>query len=167
MRTISPACTATLHGAFADASLAIKPVFDRFQSVILTSGTLSPLDMYPRILNFHPVVSRSLEMSMTRPCICPVVVTKGADQAPISTRFAERDDPTVLINYGCTSGIQVVHRSVTMTSRPRACERPSYACRSLLCDAGWGCVFLHKLLLHGANHQSVGPYAGARATAEA
>ncbi len=29
----------------ADASLAVKPVFAKFQSVILTSGTLSPLDM--------------------------------------------------------------------------------------------------------------------------
>lgn len=28
-----------------DASLAIKPVLDKFQSVIITSGTLSPLDM--------------------------------------------------------------------------------------------------------------------------
>ncbi|OMP05028.1 Xeroderma pigmentosum group D protein [Corchorus olitorius] len=28
-----------------DASLAIKPVFDRFQSVVITSGTLSPIDL--------------------------------------------------------------------------------------------------------------------------
>lgn len=39
-----------------DASLAIKPVFQKFASVILTSGTLSPLDMYPKMLNFNPVV---------------------------------------------------------------------------------------------------------------
>ena len=45
-------------------------------------------------------MSRSLEMSMTRPCICPVVVTKGSDQAPVSTRFAERDDIGVVSNYG-------------------------------------------------------------------
>jgi Rad3-related DNA helicase len=37
-----------------DASLAIKPVFERFKSVIITSGTLSPLDLYPRLLNFTP-----------------------------------------------------------------------------------------------------------------
>ena len=37
---------------------------------------------------------------MTRPCICPVVVTKGSDQAPVSTRFAERDDIGVVSNYG-------------------------------------------------------------------
>jgi DNA excision repair protein ERCC-2 len=28
-----------------DASIAIRPVFERFQSVVITSGTLSPLDM--------------------------------------------------------------------------------------------------------------------------
>lgn len=33
-----------------DASLAIKPVFDRFKSVILTSGTLSPLDMFVQVV---------------------------------------------------------------------------------------------------------------------
>jgi DNA excision repair protein ERCC-2 len=32
-----------------DVLLAIKPVFDRFQSVIITSGTLSPIDLYPRL----------------------------------------------------------------------------------------------------------------------
>ncbi|KAG4120180.1 hypothetical protein ERO13_D11G127700v2 [Gossypium hirsutum] len=61
-----------------DASLAIKPVFDRFQSVVITSGTLSPIDLYPRLLNFHPVVSRSFTMSLTRDCICPMVLTRGS-----------------------------------------------------------------------------------------
>lgn len=60
-----------------DASLAIKPVFERFQSVVITSGTLSPIDLYPRLLNFNPVVSRSLTMSLTRDCICPMVLTRG------------------------------------------------------------------------------------------
>lgn len=60
-----------------DASLAIKPVFDRFQSVIITSGTLSPIDLYPRLLNFNPVISRSFKMSLTRDCICPMVLTRG------------------------------------------------------------------------------------------
>lgn len=35
--------------AFADASIAIAPVFRKFQTVVLTSGTLSPLDMYPKV----------------------------------------------------------------------------------------------------------------------
>lgn len=60
-----------------DASLAIKPVFERFQTVVITSGTLSPIDLYPRLLNFNPVVSRSFTMSLTRDCICPMVLTRG------------------------------------------------------------------------------------------
>ena len=49
-----------------DASLAVKPVFAKFQSVIITSGTLSPIDLYPKILNFQPVVLQSLQMTLTR-----------------------------------------------------------------------------------------------------
>ena len=49
-----------------DASLAVKPVFGKFQSVIITSGTLSPIDLYPKILNFQPVVLQSLQMTLTR-----------------------------------------------------------------------------------------------------
>ncbi|KAF9619870.1 hypothetical protein IFM89_009652 [Coptis chinensis] len=83
-----------------DASLAIKPVFDRFQSVVITSGTLSPIDLYPRLLNFHPVISRSFTMSLTRDCICPMVLTRGSDQLPVSTKFDMRSDPGVVRNYG-------------------------------------------------------------------
>ncbi|GMY16655.1 general transcription and DNA repair factor IIH helicase subunit XPD [Fagus crenata] len=64
-----------LQLSFHDASLAIKPVFDRFQSVVITSGTLSPIDLYPRLLNFHPVL-------------------------PVSTKFDMRSDLGVVRNYG-------------------------------------------------------------------
>ena len=49
-----PEPTAVLQLSCLDASLAIKPVFERFKSVIITSGTLSPLDLYPTLLNFTP-----------------------------------------------------------------------------------------------------------------
>lgn len=49
-----------------DASLAVKPVFDKFQTVVITSGTLSPIDLYPRILNFNPVAIQSFTMTLTR-----------------------------------------------------------------------------------------------------
>jgi Rad3-related DNA helicase len=52
-------------------------VFDRFRSVIITSGTLSPLDLYPKLLGFQPKVIDSLPMSLTRNCICPMIITKG------------------------------------------------------------------------------------------
>ena len=83
-----------------DASLAIKPVLERFRSVVITSGTLSPLELYPKLLNFSPVVRVSLQMSIFRPCILPLVVTKGPDQQPVSTRFESRNDPSVVRNFG-------------------------------------------------------------------
>ncbi|MDU5604125.1 MAG: hypothetical protein E6047_05960, partial [Mogibacterium sp.] len=48
-----------LHFTCLDASIAIKPVFDRFSSVIITSGTISPLDMYPKMLKFETVIQES------------------------------------------------------------------------------------------------------------
>jgi DNA excision repair protein ERCC-2 len=89
-----------LQLACLDASLAIKPVIDRFQSVVITSGTLSPIDLYPKILNFHPVVRCSLPMSVFRHCLLPMIVARGSDQGPISTRFEERKDDAVVRNYG-------------------------------------------------------------------
>lgn len=83
-----------------DASLAIKPVFERFQSVFITSGTLSPIDLYPKLLGFNPVSIRSLHMTLTRDCLCPMVITRGADQQAVSTKFDMRDDPNVIQNYG-------------------------------------------------------------------
>ncbi|XP_076068552.1 general transcription and DNA repair factor IIH helicase subunit Xpd [Oratosquilla oratoria] len=83
-----------------DSSIAIKPVFTKFQSVIITSGTLSPLDMYPKILDFHPVIQNSFTMTLARPCLLPMVVTKGNDQVAMSSKFESRDDPAVVRNYG-------------------------------------------------------------------
>lgn len=62
-----------LYFSCMDSSIAMKPIFDRFQSVVITSGTLSPLDMYPKILNFHPVIMSSFTMTLARPCLLPMV----------------------------------------------------------------------------------------------
>jgi DNA excision repair protein ERCC-2 len=89
-----------LHFSCMDASLAITPVFHRFQSVVITSGTLSPIDMYPRILNFQPVVSASFSMTLARDCVCPMIVAKGSDQVAMSSKFEAREDVAVIRNYG-------------------------------------------------------------------
>ena len=86
--------------ACLDASLAVRPVFARFRTVVITSGTLSPLDLYPRILDFRPVSIRSLEMTLTRECLCPAVLARAGDQAPLSTKFDMRGDPAVVRGYG-------------------------------------------------------------------
>ena len=83
-----------------DASLAMRPIFTKFRTVVITSGTLSPIDLYPKILNFHPVALASLHMTLTRECLCPVVLSRGADQLPVSTKFDMRNDPGVVRNYG-------------------------------------------------------------------
>ncbi|GFO46030.1 tfiih basal transcription factor complex helicase xpd subunit-like [Plakobranchus ocellatus] len=83
-----------------DATIAVKPIFDRFQSVVITSGTLSPLDMYPKILDFQPVTMATFTMTLARPCICPMIVSKGNDQVAISSKFETREDIAVTRNYG-------------------------------------------------------------------
>lgn len=58
--------TVSVQLSCLDASLAVKPVFQKFQTVVITSGTLSPIDLYPRILNFSPVAIQSFTMTLTR-----------------------------------------------------------------------------------------------------
>lgn len=89
-----------LHFTCLDASIAIKPVFDRFSSVIITSGTISPLDMYPKMMNFQTVIQESYTMTLARRAFLPMIVTKGSDQVSISSRFEIRNDPSVVRNYG-------------------------------------------------------------------
>ncbi|CAJ1912924.1 unnamed protein product [Cylindrotheca closterium] len=83
-----------------DSSLAIAPLFKRFGSVVITSGTLSPIDLYPKLLQFEPCVSESFNMSTFRPCIRPLVITRGSDQLAVSTKFEDRNDLGVVRNYG-------------------------------------------------------------------
>jgi len=83
-----------------DSSLAIAPIFKRFSSVIITSGTLSPIDLYPKLLQFEPCISESLNMSTFRPCIRPLVITRGSDQLAVSTKYEDRNDIGVVRNYG-------------------------------------------------------------------
>ncbi|UXI17089.1 cAMP-specific 3'5'-cyclic phosphodiesterase 4A-like [Sarcoptes scabiei] len=89
-----------LNFSCLDASLAIKPIFERFQSVVITSGTLSPINIYPKMLDFHPIVATSLTMTLSRQCVCPLIVTKGNDQVPITSKFEARNDISVIRNYG-------------------------------------------------------------------
>ncbi|PLW27222.1 hypothetical protein PCASD_14210 [Puccinia coronata f. sp. avenae] len=88
------------HLTCLDASLAIKPIFERFGSVIITSGTISPLEMYPKMLGFEATVQESYSMTLTRNCFLPLVITRGSDQVAISSRFKFRNDPSVVRNFG-------------------------------------------------------------------
>lgn len=89
-----------LHFRCLDSSIAMNPIFSRFQSVVITSGTLSPMTMYPKILDFDPVVMSSFTMTLARPCLLPMIVAKGNDQVAISSKFETREDTAVIRNYG-------------------------------------------------------------------
>eukprot|EP00834_Sanchytrium_tribonematis_P002000 NODE_55_length_29507_cov_0.809712.p3 type:complete len:560 gc:universal NODE_55_length_29507_cov_0.809712:16041-14362(-) len=89
-----------LHLSCLDASIAIKPVFTKFRNVIITSGTLSPLDMYPKILQFTPILSQAYPMTQIRNSFCPMVISRGSDQVAISSRYEIRNDPSVVRNFG-------------------------------------------------------------------
>lgn len=78
----------------------MAPVFQRFKSVVITSGTISPLDMYPKMLGFQATVQESYAMTLTRDCFMPLVITRGSDQVAISSRFEVRNDPAVVRNFG-------------------------------------------------------------------
>lgn len=70
-----------------DASIAMGNVTKRFDSVILTSGTLSPLNIYPKLLSLNRVVtSQALTISLARECIRPVVVTRNNDRVLLSSK---------------------------------------------------------------------------------
>ncbi|KAG5952585.1 TFIIH/NER complex ATP-dependent 5'-3' DNA helicase subunit [Claviceps humidiphila] len=89
-----------LHFTCLDAAIAIRPVFDRFYSVIITSGTISPLEIYPKMLDFSTVVQESYSMTLARRSFLPMIVTRGSDQASISSSFQVRNEPSVVRNYG-------------------------------------------------------------------
>ncbi|KAI8096768.1 uncharacterized protein BX664DRAFT_324780 [Halteromyces radiatus] len=110
-----------LHFTCLDASIAIKPVFERFSTVVITSGTLSPLDMYPKMLNFQTVVQESYAMTLTRNCFLPMVITRGSDQVAVSSKFEVRNDPAVVRNFG-----QIMVEFAKIVPDGVVCFFPSY-----------------------------------------
>ncbi|EAS01088.2 DNA repair helicase (macronuclear) [Tetrahymena thermophila SB210] len=86
--------------ACLDCSLAMTHVFTQFKSVILTSGTMSPLDIYPKILNFNPYTVKSIDIELTRNSIQPLIATKGIDFTQLSSEYEARANMTVTRSYG-------------------------------------------------------------------
>ncbi|KAI5179638.1 DNA excision repair protein ERCC-2 [Nematocida sp. AWRm80] len=92
-----------------DSSIAMKKIFSTYKNVIITSGTLSPISIYPRLLDFIPVKSIEIDIA-ARKCLCSLIVTKGSDQMTlatsgsdtntISSTFSLRTEPSVVRNYG-------------------------------------------------------------------
>jgi len=104
-----------------DPSIGMSHVFKNFRNVIITSGTLSPIEMYPKILCFAPSNITEISITLSRNAISPLIVTKGSDQMllkntkddlyetldiedknydKVTTSFTARTDPSVVRNYG-------------------------------------------------------------------
>ena len=83
-----------------DASIAVKPLFAKYRNVILTSGTISPLETYAKLLDFKPRIMKSFGNTLPRNAIYPLIVSKGTDQLQISSKFDDRDDSAIIRNYG-------------------------------------------------------------------
>jgi len=63
-----------------DASLPMQPIFRSFPSVILTSGTISPIALYPKMLGFSPVTLKSINIQIGRNPISPIILGRTYDQ---------------------------------------------------------------------------------------
>ncbi|SBS87009.1 TFIIH basal transcription factor complex helicase XPD subunit, putative [Plasmodium ovale] len=89
-----------LQFACLDSSIAMKSVINKYKSIVLTSGTITPLELYPKLLNFRTVLTASFPMSFDRNCVCPLIVTKSSDLVPLSSQYSLRNDMNVIKNYG-------------------------------------------------------------------
>jgi len=127
--TMSGVFNPILRLSCVDASIAIEHVFKKFRNVVITSGTLSPIEMYPKILNFVPTHIFEIGATLDRNAISPLVITKGNDQMllrndengesaystkndefsgggrilpenNLTTSFKYRIEPSVIRNYG-------------------------------------------------------------------
>ena len=63
----------------------------------MRSGCAPPTLHAPNRLPALPVPTLAAPCSE---CLCPVVLTRGGDQLPVSTKFDMRSDPQVIRNYG-------------------------------------------------------------------
>lgn len=86
--------------ACLDSSIAMKSVLSKYRSVVLTSATISPLELYPKLLNFKTILTTSFPMSFDRSCVCPLIVTRSSDLVPLSSQYSSRGDLNVIKNYG-------------------------------------------------------------------
>lgn len=99
------------------------------------------MEMYPKMLRFVPKLTGKFEMSLSRPCICPLVVSKGGDQVAISTKFELRKDASVLRNYA-----NLVIEMSNVVPDGIVCFFPSYSYMELVVSTWSKMGLLNKML---------------------
>lgn len=62
-----------------DPRIAMEKVQAKFKSIVLTSGTMAPIEIYPKILGLPPLVMKEHNMYLPRNSINPLIITKGKD----------------------------------------------------------------------------------------
>ena len=87
-----------------DSKLAMQSVFANSHKVIFTSGTLSPLSTFSKLLLpaalQEDALTDAIDIKLPRNIISPIIVTKGVDQLSMSSKFSERDNQGNIRNYG-------------------------------------------------------------------
>ena len=83
-----------------DSSIAMNKLLKQSDSVVLTSGTLSPMNMYAQILGMIPFKAVSVKPNFLRNSIHPIIVSKATDQSPLTSEFVQRGNTLVTRNYG-------------------------------------------------------------------
>ena len=81
-----------------------RMVVGRYENVVLTSGTMSPLDMYPKMLGFTPSLERSFAVSFHREAVLPFVVSSAVtttrEAFQLSSKMEDRSNDNILRGYG-------------------------------------------------------------------
>ena len=62
-----------------DSRIAMKNIFSKYRNVILTSGSLSPIDVLPKLLGFKPVLAERINIKLPRNLLNPIIISKGVD----------------------------------------------------------------------------------------
>ena len=68
----------------------MKFLSKKFKSLVLTSGTISPLEISAKILGLDEAMTISVKPQWLRDSLMPLVVTKADDQSLITSAFSER-----------------------------------------------------------------------------
>ena len=79
-------------------------VVRRYNDIVLTSGTMSPLDMYPKMLGFRANLQQSFEITFHREAVLPIVVSRTITAAKevfsLTSKMEDRQDANILRGYG-------------------------------------------------------------------
>ena len=95
-KTISP----SLQLVCLDPSIAFKGLSKKTNLLFLTSGTMTPLSIYSKVLSLNNIRTVSIEPPKSRGNFLPMIVTRANDLTPLTTEFNERGNTLITKNYG-------------------------------------------------------------------